>query len=56
VSILENPEQTKDHLKRFRDLLISATAQVAESYFMLPVANNEEGESLTEYRERVYAL
>jgi hypothetical protein len=47
--------QIPEDLDMFCDLLVGATSRIGNDYFMLPVPDNDGGEPLTEYRERVYA-
>jgi hypothetical protein len=44
--------ETQDQLQQLRDLIAEATAAIAPSYFLLPVADEEGGEPIVQYRDR----
>jgi hypothetical protein len=45
----------KQDLEQLRNFITDATKDIAQEYFLLPVADREGGEPLVQYRERVYA-
>jgi hypothetical protein len=44
-----------DDVETFRNLLTAATQLVDAEYFLLPVADQNGGEPIIQYRERVYS-
>lgn len=44
-----------DDVESFRHILTIATERVGEQYFLLPVADQDGGAPIIQYRERVYS-
>ena len=44
-----------DDVETFRNLLTAVTELVGDEYFLLPVADQNGGEPIIQYRERVYS-
>ena len=44
-----------DDVETFRNLITAATERVEDEYFLLPVADQNGGEPIIQYRERVYS-